>query len=323
MDVSANAAGTVRIRGGQLVMDSASITATSVNGPGGGIDLPNTPSTIAITAETVALSNGTQITANTQGTAPAGDIIFNVGNLTTTGGLNRINAHPEEPFRDAEFHEVGVLIASNSTALNKEAGPAGVITIQGVNGPGSAAKTVSLNDTNLSTKVFGGTADTTRASIIITADSVALGTATDPVNVGQKVIIEAVSAGGAPAGNIALNVNTLRADVNPDGTPIKGAGGVFLNSVSQSRDSTGGPAGTVTISGPAPAPTDAATLVALDKTFVTTSVLGGTATTTPAAITITAKTLVLTAETGTPDLTRSLAKRGFLRRRRVPRPRGM
>ncbi len=312
LDVSANAAGTVQIRGGQFVMDSASITATSVNGPGGGIDLPNTPSTIAITAETVALSNGTQITANTQGTAPAGDIIFNVGNLTTTGGLNRINAHPEEPFRDAEFHEVGVLIASNSTALNKEAGPAGVITIQGVNGPGSAAKTVSLNDTNLSTKVFGGTADTTRASIIITADSVALGTATDPVNVGQKVIIEAVSAGGAPAGNIALNVNTLRADVNPDGTPIKGAGGVFLNSVSQSRDSTGGPAGTVTISGPAPAPTDAATLVALDKTFVTTSVLGGTATTTPAAITITAKTLVLTAETGTPGFDAFLGETGIL-----------
>jgi hypothetical protein len=132
--------------------------------------------------------------------------------------------------------------------LNTEAGPAGIITIQGVNGPGSAAKSVSLNDTTLSTKVFGGTADTTRASIIITADSVALGTATDPVNVGQKVIIEAVSAGAAPAGNIALNVNTLQTDVKPDGTPIKGAGGVFFNSVSQSRDSTGGPAGTVTSS---------------------------------------------------------------------------
>ena len=46
LDVSANAAGTVRIRGGQFVMDSASITAISVNGPGGGIDPPNTPTAI-------------------------------------------------------------------------------------------------------------------------------------------------------------------------------------------------------------------------------------------------------------------------------------
>ncbi|HEY9470726.1 MAG TPA: filamentous hemagglutinin N-terminal domain-containing protein, partial [Propionibacteriaceae bacterium] len=312
LDISANAAGTVRILGGQFVMDSASITATSVNGPGGGIDLHNTPSTIAITADTVALGNGTQITAHTQGTAPAGDITFNVDNLTTAGGLNRINAHPEDTFNAPVAHEVGVLIASNSTGSNAEAGPAGMITIQGVNGPGSAAKSISLNDTTLSTKVFGGTADTTRASIIITADSLALGTATDPVNVGQKVIIEAVSAGAAPAGNIALNVNTLQADVKPDGTPIKGAGGVFLNTVSQSRDNTGGPAGTVTISGPAPEPTDAATLVALDKTFITTTVLGGTAATTPAATTITAKTLVLTAETGTPGFDASLGETGIL-----------
>jgi hypothetical protein len=92
-------------------MDSASITAKSINGPGGGIDLPNTPSIIAITADTVALGNGTHITADTQGTAPAGDITLNVGTLTTTGGLNRINAHPEDIFSAPLAHEVGVLIA--------------------------------------------------------------------------------------------------------------------------------------------------------------------------------------------------------------------
>ena len=163
------------------------------------------------------------------------------------------------------------------------AGKAGQITIQGINGPGSAARgSVSLTDTTLATKVFGGTAATTPASITITANSVALK---------NRVVIEAVTAGAAPAGNIALNVDTLRADVNPDGIPIKGVDGVFLNTASQSRDSTGGSAGMVTISGPGPELTDAATLVALDKTFVTTSVLGGTPVTTPAAITITAKTL--------------------------------
>ncbi len=193
-----------------------------------------------------------------------------------------------------------MLIASNSRGLSAEAGPAGTITIQGVNGPGSRANSVSLNDTNLSTKVFGGTADTRPASITITADLVALGTATDAVNLGHDVVIEAVTAGPAPAGHIALNVGTLRADVNPDGTPIKGAGGVFFNTASQSRDSTAGPAGTVTISGPGPESTDAATLVALDKTQITTSVLGGTAATPPAGITITAKTLSLSSEIGAP-----------------------
>ena len=199
------------------------------------------------------------------------------------------------------------MIASNSRGLSAEAGRAGTIIIQGVNGPGSAAKRISLNDTNLSTKVFGGTADTRPASITITADSVDLGTATDPVNLERNVIIEAVTAGAAPAGHIALNVNTLRANVNPDGTPIKGRGPMFLNTASQSLDSTAGPAGTLTISGPGPEPTDAAALVALDKVFVTTAVRGGTAATPPAAITITADTLALSSELGTISETGILA----------------
>jgi hypothetical protein len=199
------------------------------------------------------------------------------------------------------LNEVGVLISSNSRGVNTEAGSAGTITIQGVNGPGSPAKSVTLNDTNLSTKVFGGTAETRPASITITADSVALGTAADPVGLARGVIIEAVTAGPAPAGHIALNVNTLQANVTPDGTPIKGATGVVFNSQSQSTDRTGGPAGTVTISGLAPEPTDAAKLVALDKIVIITSVRGGTATTPPAAITITADTLALSSEIGAPS----------------------
>ena len=84
------------------------------------------------------------------------------------------------------------------------------------------------------------------------------------------------SDGPAPAGNIAFNVNTLRANVNPDGTPME-HGYVFVASASEARDSTAGPAGTVTISGPGPESTDAARLVALNNFAVNTSVSGGTA----------------------------------------------
>ncbi len=297
-------AGTIRIQGfGGTAAKTVSLDNATVRTTISGGSAASTPGAISFTADTVTLANGTHITADTSGAAPAGDITFNVGTLTTTGGPNRIESHPENP-GPGTFTLTGVLIESNSRSLDASAGKAGQIAIQGINGPGSAARSVSLDDTTLATKVFGGTPATTPASITITADSVALGTA-DSVDLGTSVdlgnfksVIEAASAGSAPAGNIAFHVNTLRTNVHPDGTPIKGAGGAFLFTGSQSRDSTAGPAGTITISGPGPEPTDVAALVALDKIGINTSVLGGTAATPPAAITITADTLALSSEIG-------------------------
>src|SRR5215469_9122117 len=118
LDVSANAAsvaaGTVRIRGGQFVMDDSRITATTIDEPGGSID---------VNVQTANLTNGAQITADTHGTGPAGSITANVGTLTMT------NAH----------------ISSSSTLVGPTAGSAGTITIQGVKGPGSPATSVSLD----------------------------------------------------------------------------------------------------------------------------------------------------------------------------------
>ncbi len=315
-------AGAIRIQGFEgaaantVSLDNATVRTTISGG-----SAASTPGTIRFTADTVTLSNGTHIAADSLGAAPAGDIIFNVGNLTTTGGPNRIIAdtpsqccpHLPADLTNPVVSEFGVLIASNSRGVNTEAGRAGTIIIQGVNGPGSVAKSVSLMDTNLSTKVFGGTADTTRGSVAITADL---------VHLEDHIFIEAPTAGAAPAGNIVLNVGTLLADVNPDGIPIKGVDGVFFNTASFSRDSTGGPAGTVTISGPGPERTDAATLVALDKTYAFASILGGTAATTPSAITITAKTLALTAGTGTSLFDETIGETGIFAISESPAPAG-
>ena len=88
LDASADNAGRIVIRAGQLTMDDASIKAVSVNGHNGGPTTPHDSPAISITAENVALNNGVLITADTQGSAPAGDITLNVDRLTTKAGID-------------------------------------------------------------------------------------------------------------------------------------------------------------------------------------------------------------------------------------------
>ncbi|MEP7153315.1 MAG: hypothetical protein ABI856_16555, partial [Nitrospira sp.] len=105
----------------------------------------------------------------------------------------------------------------------------------------------------------------------------------------------AFSTSPAPAGNIALNVNTLRSNVNPDGTPLNdGQPRSLIASIGAGTESASGHGGTVTISGVAPGSTDPAKLIALNNTEVSTAVFGGTATTRPASVTMTADTITVT-----------------------------
>ena len=192
-----------------MVMGNATLS-TTINGG----NAASTPGAITITSDTVTLNNGTFITANTFGAAPAGNITFNVGTLTANGagGPIRLQVVPESLITGPIFSQTGVLIASDSTSLDAGAGRAGQITIQGVHGPGSIARSVSLEDTILHTRVFGGTADTMPAAITITADSVVLS------GLSGRPQIYTTTNGAAPAGTVAFNVNTLRTNVNPDGS---------------------------------------------------------------------------------------------------------
>ncbi|MCS6294937.1 MAG: filamentous hemagglutinin N-terminal domain-containing protein [Nitrospira sp.] len=378
---------------GNVIMDNAALSAT-VNGG----DANSTPGTITITADQVTLNNGVYITTDTFGPASAGNITFNVENLATKGGPTRLHVSPESLITNPIISETGVLIESTSRSIDTGAGNAGHITIQGVNGSGSVANKISLTDTILHTRSFGGTSASLPGGITIAANSLVLsdqveiytttngaapagpvslsvnqlwsnwnpdGSFVDgrPVLIGSptehpastagppgivtisgpgsasadlaKLVmlsnteIDTFAVGGsspipapiiitadtvslsnmtilvttsgaaapAPAGDIALNVNTLRVNVRPDGTPITSANRVFLNSPSGRLDSTAGPPGTVTISGPGPEPTDAAKLVALYNAQMSTAVEGGTAALPPGTITITADTMTMSGRT--------------------------
>ena len=223
------------------------------------------PSAITITAEELTLNNGSYITTDTSGAAPAGNITFNAGTLTTTGGPVRLHVFPESRITNPTISQTGVLVESSSTSPAATAGRAGRITIQGTEGSGSPAKTVSLNDTILHTRSFGGTSATSPGSIAITADLVTLS---------DQVEIYAPSMGSAPAGHVVLNVNTLRSNMNADGTFIDGLP-VLIGGPSEKVDTTAGAPGSVSISGPAPESHDPAKLIALSNTEIDTFVVSG------------------------------------------------
>ena len=69
-----------------------------------------------------------------------------------------------------------------------------------------------LGNTEIDTFAVGGSSPKP-APIIITADTVSL-------NHRTILVTTSGAAAPAPAGDIILNVNTLRVNVNPDGTPM-------------------------------------------------------------------------------------------------------
>jgi filamentous hemagglutinin family protein len=300
LNTSADTAGRIVIRAGQFTTDNASIKAISDGGEQN-LGRATASPAISITADSVALTNGTHITADSHGSAPAGDITFNVGTLTTEGdATNRISLNPTnlplEPGRGTNWAQN--LITSDNRSPAARAGPAGRIIMQGVGGPGTSAASITLKDSAVSSRVFGGTANTTPSAITITADSLVLINEDFPTEQGGGVAtIVVTTVGAAPAGDVNLNVNTLRINANPDETPIQGAKRAFVNS-SNHAGSTAGPAGNLTISGVGPELTDAAQLVVLNRGLLFTGVDGGSPTSRPGSITITADTVSLIGDTG-------------------------
>jgi large exoprotein involved in heme utilization and adhesion len=295
LDTSADSGGQIVIRAGQLAMDDASLKAVSVNGTSAVSDPTGEPSSISVTAGIVSLTNGVLITTDTQGSAPAGNITFNVDTFTTRAGKNVVLLNP--PVNDGTFN--GNLIASDSRSRSADAGPAGTITIRGLGGPGTAAGDVTLRDTSLSTRIFGGTAETRLSAITITADSVLLHNEVWPDENGAgAATIVANTNGAGPAGVIDINTNRLLVNVHPDETPIEGAHRMFIvtgNDVGL----TAGPAGILRISGIRPEPTDPANLVALYNASFSSGMDGGAATLPASSATIiTTDTLSMSGGTG-------------------------
>lgn len=286
IDTSSGTAGNVVIRGGKFVMENASIKATSIDGSGGPSGMDLAPR-ISVTADTINLGNGTYITTDSHGAAPAGDITFNANTMIADGkGPIRLHVTPESLISNEIISETGVLIEATSTSLDTSAGKAGHVTIEGVNGPGSIAREVSLNDAIVHARSFGGTGATAPGGITVRADSLALS---------DQVELYTTANGSAPAGDVHLHVNNLRSNVNPDGSFVDGRP-VLIGAPSEKPDRTAGAPGATTISGPGPETTDPGRLVSLSNTEIDTFVFSGSlppAGQTPGPIVITADTIAL------------------------------
>jgi filamentous hemagglutinin family protein len=309
----------------------------------------NTPGTITITAQTLALANESATRSDTFGAASPGDITLNVGTLTASnssvigsraffGGVSAagnagnitiqgvtgsgsqaanvsldaseiandisggsaatppgaititaqtldLNNHAgiaADTFGAAPAGDITLnvgtltvgdsLISSRTFVLDQlVAGNAGNITIQGITGAGSPAANVSLDNSAILTEIVLASAASTPAAITITAQTLAL----------AGTQIGAQTFGAAAAGDITLNVGTLT------------AGNSTISSSSPFADSTAGNAGSITIQGITGSGSPASK-VTLDNSTISTTIGGGTSSTTPATIDITAQTVNLT-----------------------------
>ncbi|MDK2741949.1 MAG: filamentous hemagglutinin N-terminal domain-containing protein [Nitrospira sp. BO4] len=127
--VTNNNAGTVLIRAGKFVMDGASIEAIHT-GTGGG-ELGGSGGTVEVTAERVSLSNHSTLdtSTHTRGEDIAlspGRITFNVGTFTAT--------------------DSSILSTSDTFTVGR-----GAVSIQGVLGSGTFARSISLTGTEVDT----------------------------------------------------------------------------------------------------------------------------------------------------------------------------
>lgn len=203
LDVSGDAAGTVRIRSGQLVMDNATISADTIDGNGAplAVDIQVT-NDLSITADL-----NPAITARATGAGDAGEIrlvsggmrvtsvtedILSVIHSETTGAGKAGNVTLRTGDLEVTGDPVGVAFFINSGTTSS--GPGGNATI--------TAKNVSLNDTYIVTgDPFTGEELSTGAAghVNIAAETLTMNTAT----------IEAQSAEGR-GGNISISVRDLQ-----------------------------------------------------------------------------------------------------------------
>lgn len=231
--------GNVTITAGDISLtQGSSVRTATLQGSGG------KAGDIAMRARTLALDFGARISAETRGDGNAGNIsitaservdISYLGTLlsdsfVSAGSAGSITINTNH----LEMKQGQITSSQTSMGTSTEGGSAGHITIQGLNGPGSSAQTLNLDDSIIRTSIERGTSASSPAGIDLTAQSVMLK---------NRSLISANTEGPAPGGNIGIESATLT--MNP-GTTItastKGTGNAGDISITASDH--------VTISGP-------------------------------------------------------------------------
>ena len=155
-----------------IVLDDSLIQTTTVNGPGGAVNM---------TAETVNIFGTTKnrseigLQTSTSGTGTAGSVTVNAESATVNGAT----------------------ISSSSTFVDPAAGAAGGVSF---NSTGSPTTIVSLIDAQVTTSILGGAAVTTPADITLFANAVHLLDASNVI---------ASTDGLASAGDVSITTNVL------------------------------------------------------------------------------------------------------------------
>jgi len=219
-DVHANAhtAGRIVIRSGQFTMENARLEASATATAPDASSSASATGGLSIQADTVSLSHGSNVlTSAIDGTA--GSISFEVGTLRSNVSVDGTPLSGAAP----------VTIASTSTGR----GGAGAITITGKTG--GPADAVLLSHTHIVTGVTNAVDPTVvPGNIAMTAQRVELANGT---------AVRADTTGGADAGAITLNVDTLKTQSGPDGR-------VLISSDSNcGSQCVGGQAGYITLQG--------------------------------------------------------------------------
>lgn len=124
---SGHAPGGVSIRGGQFVMNGSSIKAELPQDAG----TPSVRGNIEVTAEHIDLSNHSSISTSSFGFGSAGNITFNADTFSASDS------------------------AITASVRGSLTGNGGAVTIQGLQGAGSSAHSVSLTNTDISTSSNG------------------------------------------------------------------------------------------------------------------------------------------------------------------------
>jgi filamentous hemagglutinin family protein len=169
--------GTLLVRGGQLVMDASTILATTV----GTVDGSPTAVDIQVSQD-VTLSNGAAITTQTFAPGSGGEILITSGTVQLDTGAS-INSFTFSDFEAGAGGGISLnvstltlmgsaLIQSLSQTASPGFGQGGNVTVQGLQGEGSAAESVSLFDSSsLGSQTFasgdGGLVTITSKSVVM------------------------------------------------------------------------------------------------------------------------------------------------------------
>ncbi|MBH0200504.1 MAG: filamentous hemagglutinin N-terminal domain-containing protein [Nitrospira sp.] len=197
--IGTGASGTVYIRSGQLVMDAATIQANTV----GSADGVSTAVELHVLQDAV-LSNSASISTQTSGAGRGGDVQITAGTMTLDGSTITTETVGDGNGGNVTVN-VGTLSLTNSAVLNSNnfsfgIGQAGNITVQGLQGSGSAAIAINLDAlSSIKSETQFGLGH--GGNIQLTADKITLNSASE--------IRTSTFFGGGIGGDINLDVRTL------------------------------------------------------------------------------------------------------------------